>query len=152
MTSRSKLILLAAGGSLALLLGAFLFQALGYAPCKLCLWQRWPHVAAVLIGALVLACGWRWLPYAGAVAAATTGALGVYHSGVELKWWPGPDTCTSGGDLALSTEDLFNQIMAAPLVRCDEIAWVFAGLSMASWNAILSFFLAALWIAAARRT
>ena len=40
-------MLLAAGGSLALLLGAFGFQALGYAPCKLCLWQRWPHGAAI---------------------------------------------------------------------------------------------------------
>ena len=151
MTARNRLVALAAGGSLALLLGAFLFQALGYAPCKLCLWQRWPHVAAIVIGGLALTAGWRWLALAGALAAATTGVLGIYHSGVELKWWPGPDTCTSGGDLALSTEDLFNQIMAAPLVRCDEVAWVFAGLSMASWNAILSFALAAVWLAAARK-
>jgi disulfide bond formation protein DsbB len=152
MTARSRLIWLAAGGSLALLVGAFLFQAFGYAPCKLCLWQRWPHAAAVLIGALALITGWRWMTLAGALAAATTGALGIYHSGVEQKWWQGPDTCTSSGDLALSTEDLFNQIMAAPLVRCDEIAWVFAGLSMASWNAILSFVLVAIWLAAAARS
>lgn len=150
MTFRN-LILLAAGGSAALLLGAFFFQMLGYAPCKLCLWQRWPHGAAIVIGLVLIATGWRALAWAGAAAAAATGGLGIYHAGVEQGWWPGPDTCTSGGSLSGSAEDLLNQIMEAPLVRCDEIAWAFAGLSMASWNAILSFALMAIWIAAARR-
>lgn len=151
MSRSGKLIVLAAGGSLALLAGAFFFQMLGYAPCKLCLWQRWPHAAAIAIGALALFTGLRWLPWAGALAAATTGAIGVYHSGVELGWWQGPTTCTSGDALTLSTEELLGQIMTAPLVRCDEVAWIFAGLSMAAWNAILSFALAALWLAAAVR-
>ncbi|MBC7141374.1 MAG: disulfide bond formation protein B [Rhodobacteraceae bacterium] len=150
MTSR-QLVLLAAGGSAALLLGAFFFQMLGYAPCKLCLWQRWPHGAAIVIGLVLIATGWRALAWAGAAAAAATGGLGLYHAGVEQGWWQGPDTCTSGGALGGSAEDLLAQIMEAPLVRCDEIAWAFAGLSMASWNAILSFALMALWIAAARR-
>ncbi|MDW4547887.1 disulfide bond formation protein B [Defluviimonas sp. D31] len=150
--TRTRLILLAAGGSLALLAGAFVFQALGYAPCKLCIWQRWPHGIAIAIGGIALVKSLGWLPWVGALAALTTAGIGVFHAGVELRWWPGPDTCTSSGDLAGSAEDLLNQIMAAPLVRCDEVAWMFAGLSMAAWNAILSFALAALWIAAARRT
>lgn len=149
--TRNRLIVVAAGGSAALLAGAFFFQMLGYAPCKLCLWQRWPHGAAIVIGALAVTTGLRALPIAGAAAAALTGALGVYHAGVELRWWTGPDTCTSSGDLGGSTEALLDQILAAPLVRCDEIAWVFAGLSMAAWNAILSFALMLVWIAAARR-
>lgn len=150
MTQR-QLILLAAGGSAALLLGAFFFQMLGYPPCKLCLWQRWPHGAAIAIGLLAALTAARWLPWLGALAAATTGAIGVYHAGVEQGWWLGPTTCTSGDATTGSTEDLLGRIMTAPLVRCDDIAWSFAGLSMASWNAILSFALAALWIAAARR-
>ncbi len=55
MTTGRKLILLAALGSAALLAGAHVFQALGYAPCKLCLWQRGPHWAAVAIGLLARA-------------------------------------------------------------------------------------------------
>ncbi len=70
---------------------------------------------------------------------------------MEQGWWLGPTTCTSGDATTGSTEDLLGRIFTAPLVRCDDIAWSFAGLSMASWNAILSFALAALWIAAARR-
>ncbi|HQU69356.1 MAG TPA: disulfide bond formation protein B [Albidovulum sp.] len=151
MTDFRKLVLLAAGGSAALLLGAFFFQMIGYPPCKLCIWQRWPHGAAIALGAVVLLGGPRWLAWAGALAAAVTGAVGVFHAGVEQGWWTGPTTCTSGGALSGSTEDLLGQIMAAPLVRCDEIAWSFAGLSMASWNAILSFGLVLIWVAAARR-
>ena len=51
--TRRNLMLIAAGGSLALLLGAYVFQAFGYAPCKLCIWQRWPHGTAVGAGVLV---------------------------------------------------------------------------------------------------
>ncbi|MEI2804733.1 disulfide bond formation protein B [Albidovulum sp.] len=151
MSPARQLILFAALGSAALLAGAHVFQAMGYAPCKLCLWQRGPHWAAVAIGLLALCLPWRVLPWAGALAAAATGALGVYHTGVEQKWWLGPTSCTSGGTLTGSAEDLLGQIMAAPLIRCDEVAWSLMGLSMASWNALLSFALAAIWIAAARR-
>ncbi|MGL4279247.1 MAG: disulfide bond formation protein B [Albidovulum sp.] len=151
MTEFRKLVMLAAGGSAALLLGAFFFQMLGYAPCKLCIWQRWPHGAAIAIGAVLLLGGPRWLVWAGALGAALSGAVGVFHAGVEQGWWEGPSTCTSGGALTGSTEDLLGQILTAPLVRCDEIAWSFVGLSMASWNAILSFALVLVWVAAARR-
>ncbi len=149
--NRQKLAILAAFGSAAMLISAFGFQAMGYAPCKLCLWQRWPHAIAFGIG-LLFAFGMRqrFLALLGALAAATTGALGVYHAGVEQGWWIGPSTCTSKDISGLSSEELLNQILAAPLVRCDEIAWQFLGLSMASWNAILSFVLMAIWIAAFR--
>ena len=149
--TRTRLILIATIGSALLLAGAWTFQFLGYAPCKLCHWQRWPHYAAVGIGALALLTGLRLLPWLGALAAAATAAVGVYHTGVEQNWWLGPTTCTSGSVAGLSAEDLLDQINNAPLIRCDEVAWALAGISMASWNAILSAVLVAVWIAAARR-
>ena len=149
--TRSQLILLATLGSAALLAGAFVFQAIGYAPCKMCLWQRWPHAAAVLIGGAALAFGARVWAYFGAMAALTTSGLGVYHTGVERNWWDGPTTCTSGSIAGVDPEALLEQILAAPLVRCDDVAWQLMGLSMASWNAVASLILAVIWIAAARR-
>lgn len=152
--THKHLIVLAAGGSAALLLGAFAFQHLGgMAPCKLCLWQRWPHGAAALIGVLALlwGSGAAALAWAGALAAAATGVIGVYHTGVERGWWQGPDTCTAGPVAGQSPDALFDQIMNAPLVRCDEVPWEMFGLSMASWNAVIAFALAAVWIMAARR-
>ncbi|MGR3433482.1 MAG: disulfide bond formation protein B, partial [Shimia sp.] len=49
--------LAAAMGSAALLGGAFFFQMLGYAPCAMCLWQRYPHVIAIGAGLLLFALG-----------------------------------------------------------------------------------------------
>jgi disulfide bond formation protein DsbB len=153
--SRSLLIFLAAAGSAALLAGAFAFQYIGgLAPCHLCLLQRYPHGAAVAIGALALLIPGtllgRMLPWAGAAAALTTAAYGAYHSGVERHWWAGPDTCTSGPIGQLSAKDLLAKIQAAPVVQCDQVAWQMFGLSMASWNMLAALILVAIWVKAAR--
>ena len=149
--TRTPLILLATAGSAALLGGAFAFQYIGgLAPCHLCLLQRWPHAAAILIGLLALRFrGWL-LPLLGALAALTTAVIGGYHAGVEQGWWEGPTTCTSGAVGDLTPEQLMERIMNAPLVRCDDIAWQMAGLSMAGWNMIASLILALIWLAAMR--
>lgn len=161
--NRAALIACAAAGSAGLLVAAWIAQyGFGLLPCKICLWQRWPHLAAVLLGLCALALagrgagsappgpGWAW---AGAAAAAATGLTGVYHSGIERQWWPGPSSCTgSGGGLAgLSGADLLSTDLAAPLVMCDQVGWSLLGLSMASWNAVFSLALMAVWIVAASR-
>ncbi|MBS0565077.1 MAG: disulfide bond formation protein B [Proteobacteria bacterium] len=152
MSRDARILALLAGlGSAALLGGAYVFQMLGYAPCELCLLQRWPHALAILLGLFVWQTGRRPLAWAGALAALATAGLGVYHTGVERGFWIGPSTCSSGGIQGLSPGDLMTQIMNAPLVRCNEVAWSLFGLSMASWNALLSLGLALLWVAAARR-
>jgi disulfide bond formation protein DsbB len=149
---RTFLMLLAGAGSAAMLAGAFAFQYIGgLAPCAMCLWQRWPHAVAVVIGLLALLLPARALAWLGALAALTTAGLGVFHTGVERGWWEGPSTCTSGSVAGVSPEQLLNQILAAPVVRCDEVAWEMLGLSMASWNAVASLALALIWVAAATR-
>jgi disulfide bond formation protein DsbB len=150
MTS-ARYILLAAAGSAALLLGALAFQFIGQMPpCKLCYWQRYPHVIAIAIGAIALVTGWRLLAWLCAIAAFASAAVGAYHTGVERGWWEGPSTCTSGPVGGLSGEDLMAQIMAAPLVRCDEVPWEFFTLSMASWNMLISLGVTTIWIMALR--
>lgn len=154
-------IALAATGSALALAGALASQyGLGLAPCQLCLWQRWPHLAAVLIGALALAPAvtarprlMRALALGGALAAAGTGAIGVYHTGVERGWWQGPNSCSggAGGLGGLSPEALLDPSVAvATVVPCGEVAAEALGLSMASWNAALSFLLMVVWVQAAR--
>ncbi|MDX2485095.1 MAG: disulfide bond formation protein B [Pseudodonghicola sp.] len=151
--TRTVLILIAAGGSVALLLGALAFQYIGgMPPCDLCILQRWPHLAAAGIGVVALAVPGRVLPLLGALAALTTAALGLYHTGVERGWWEGPTTCTSGPVTGLTPDQLMEQIMSAPLVRCDEVAWELLGLSMASWNAIAALVLAGVWLTVAARS
>jgi len=148
MMQQRHLVLAAAGGSLALLAGAFFFQWLGYAPCQMCIWQRWPHAAAVVIGGFAVLLSGRFLPLLGALAAATAGGLGFFHTGVERGWWQGPTTCSGGGNLLEG--DIFSTEGPA-LVLCDMVTWQFLGLSMASWNAIFSLGFVAIWLLAARR-
>ncbi len=140
-----RLILLASAGSFLLLAAAFAFQAAGYAPCKLCVWQRWPHAAAIGVGFVALFTGQRTLAWVGAAAVSATASIAAYHTGVERGWWQGPITCTGseglGGDL-LSTD-------IVPVVLCDEVAWQFLWLSMASWNFLASLVLVTLWVVAA---
>jgi len=152
ISERQFIVVLAAGGSLALLLGAFAFQHIGgMAPCALCIWQRYPHAVAVAIGLVALRFGTPALAWLGALAALTSAGIGVYHTGVERGWWDGPSSCSAGEISGLTTDELFDEIMSAPLVRCDEVPWDMLGLSMASWNAVASLVLALLWVAAARR-
>jgi len=147
-----RLVLLAAGGSLVLMLGAWGFQYIGdMPPCNLCYWQRYPHYTAIGIGVLAFLLGGARLASLGALAALTTAGIAAYHTGVERGWWEGPSSCTAASTSELSTEQLFDQIMAAPLSRCDEVPWEMFGLSMASWNMLASLALAVIWIMAARR-
>ncbi len=153
--TRRDLVLVAAGGSFLMLAGAFVFQALGFAPCPLCLWQRWPHAAAVALGALALVLSrggiGRALALAGALAALATAGIGLYHTGVERGWWEGPASCSGAGGLGgLSGADLLS-LEGPSLVLCTDVAWSMLGLSMASWNALLSLVLAGIWIMAARK-
>jgi len=150
--SSRTLILLATLGSAGLLGGAFAFQYLGgLAPCQLCLWQRWPHAAAILIGVVALVTGWRGLAWLGALAALATAGIGIFHVGVEQLWWEGLASCTAGSIEGISAADLLDPTKdVAAVVRCDEIAWQLLGVSMAGWNAILSVILAGIWVKAAR--
>ncbi|MDT0683966.1 disulfide bond formation protein B [Roseicyclus sp. F158] len=150
--TRTTLVLLATLGSAALLLGAFAFQHIGgYAPCKMCLWQRWPHAAAIAIGVAALALGSRALAWFGALAAAITAGIGIYHSGVEWGLWPGPTSCTGGGAglSGLGGADLLSTDAPTGVVMCDQVVWSLLGLSMAGWNALLSLVLVVLWLSAA---
>ena len=151
--TRNQLIVVAAGGSLGLLLGAFAFQYIGgMIPCVLCLYQRWPHAAAVLIGLLALKIGGRALPVLGALAAATSAGIGVLHVGVEQTWWEGLAACTVDTMKNVAPGDLLNlDVTVGAPVRCDAIPWQMFGISMAGWNVIVSALLVVVWLAAAFR-
>ena len=114
----------------------------GLVPCEMCIWQRWPHAAAILLAALAFtapagAPRSRLLTLLATLAIAISGAIGVYHAGVEAGIFQGFTTCTATAG-AGSTAELLKQITHAPLVRCDQVQFRFLGISMAGWNAILS--------------
>ncbi|MFO1162497.1 MAG: disulfide bond formation protein B [Reyranellaceae bacterium] len=144
----SQLGLIAAVGSGVLLGGAYFFQyVMGLAPCEMCLWQRWPHMGVIAAGLLALLC-YKTPRLAGMLllvailGLVTTAAIGLFHAGVELRWWQGPQACSGTVPTGLSPEELRKYLFSAKMVRCDAVAWSMLGISMAGWNAILSALLA----------
>jgi disulfide bond formation protein DsbB len=142
--------------ALATILTALGFEHLGgYAPCQLCLQERYAYYFAVPAALLALILSRMDLNGAArvllvlvALAFMCNAALGVYHAGAEWKWWPGPETCGGGFDLKWGKDG----IVDTPVIRCDEASWWFLGLSFAAWNAVVSAVLAAIAAFGAART
>jgi disulfide bond formation protein DsbB len=148
-------VVIAAVGAAAIL-GAFFFQyQLGLRPCPLCLEQRIAYYVSIPLAIMVLlgvsVGSSRKVLMAALIAIAAAmiwnAGLGAYHSGVEWKWWEGPKDCTGEITSLGSAGGLLKQMQATSLVRCDEAAWRFLGLSLAGYNVLISLGLAAvaLW-------
>ncbi len=141
-------------GSGALLLGALGFQFIGgLAPCELCLWQRYPHDAVVIVAAIALVvapAGARpWLlALCGLILLVGVGIAG-FHVGVEHKWWAGLPSCSGAVDMTKLSPEQMRKMIEHPPARCDEIAWSLFGISMAGYNFLISLALGlfALWAA-----
>ena len=143
----ARAALLVAGVAFAAIGGAlFIEHVLGVLPCELCLKQRIPYYVGIPV-ALVAA----WLavrsPRGGvtmtllavvAVIFAVGAGMGVYHSGVEFGWWPGPTDCTGPVSKAVGLDTFLKTLETTKVVRCDEGAMRIFGLSLAAWNAVIS--------------
>jgi len=128
----------------------------GLYPCEMCHWQRWPHYAALVIALAAFAIGTgkgtRPLVLLAGLAIFISGAVGIFHAGVEYRWWEGLTTCSSLANTA-SGGDILSRIIAAPIVRCDVPQWTFAGISLAGFNALLSIPAAiAIWVLCLKRS
>ena len=138
--------------------GALIFEhVFGLQPCPLCLEQRIAYYVSIPLAVLLLigisAGAARKVLLAGfAVIAAGmlwNAGLGVYHSGVEWGWWPGPQDCSGPVNSLGSAGNLLKKIESIRIVRCDEVQWRFLGLSLAGYNVLISLALAALALWAA---
>lgn len=123
----------------ALLGGALASQYVGgLYPCELCWFQRYPHIVALVLAVLAFVVPGRGtqrlLVVLAAVAVLVSGAIGVFHAGVEYHWWQGFTECTS----TMTGPVTLESIMKAPIVRCDVAQWTLGGISLAGFNAVFS--------------
>jgi disulfide bond formation protein DsbB len=150
-------------GGITTILGAWFFQyGLGLKPCPLCYEQRYAYYFAIPLAAMVIlgdSVGSKRKVLIAALAMITLGmlwnaGLGVYHSGVEWKMWAGPRDCSGALEGLGSATDLLSRLERVNVVRCDEAAWRFLGVSLAGYNVVISLVLAvvAAWgVVAGRR-
>jgi disulfide bond formation protein DsbB len=134
-----RILLLTGSASLALIAGALGFQYLGHIlPCEMCHWQRWPHIAAALlgIGGAFLARGnartLAWIVVALVIA---SGLIGAYQTGMQIGLLPGPQACSVAHPYVMGSNEV-------PVVQCNVVTWSLFGLSLAAYNAIFSFLIA----------
>jgi disulfide bond formation protein DsbB len=139
--------LVVAGLAAATILGAYFFQyVLGYLPCPLCFEQRIPYYIAIPLALVVAILSLRSAPRTiviGGLALLAlimlvSAGLGTYHAGVEWKWWPGPADCSGPLSDMGSAGDLLQRMQSQTVVRCDDAAWRFLGISLAGYNALIS--------------
>ncbi len=148
LSRAAPLVILAA--SVGALAAAFAFQHIGgLRPCVLCIYQRYAYGAAIALALMALALARRGPGLTAALVALcgiafmVGGGVAADHVGVQQGWWLGSSSCVGESGIAGTVEALRAQIMAAPLVRCDEVAWSLLGLSMPAWNFLMSLGLAA---------
>jgi disulfide bond formation protein DsbB len=107
----------------------------GLPPCPFCVYQRYPYLVVIAVGALGI-----WLRRPGpalaliALALAVNIGIAAYHVGIEEGWLALPEGCAAAGNVT-TIEELRRQLESAP-ARCDQVPFTFAGLSLAAWNAI----------------
>lgn len=129
----------------------------GLAPCHLCYLQRYAYWAAIAVGFVAVRYSYEpkprriWLILTG-IALLTVAGIALFHVGVEQGWWAGSEACVGETGAGQSVEDLTTSIMNAPVVRCDEPAFVLFGISMAGYNVLYSLALAAFAFWGATRT
>jgi disulfide bond formation protein DsbB len=135
--------ILVLAASVAVLGGALVSQYWGgLAPCELCVLQRWPWVASIVISSIGIRVSSRlalsWVALTLAAIFAVSGVLAFYHAGVERHWFAGPSACSGAATAADTVEALKARILGQMPVRCDEPAWSLWGISLAGWNLLAS--------------
>src|SRR5216684_4275655 len=145
-------VLVAAGGA-ATILGAYYFQyVMGLQPCPLCLEQRIAYYVSIPLAIVVAVAAGRDASRSVVVAGLGVIALtmlfnsgfALFHAGVEWKWWPGPQECSGPLTDLSAGGDLLSSLTNLTIVRCDEAAWRFLGLSLAGYDVLISLALAAI--------
>jgi disulfide bond formation protein DsbB len=151
LTPRNTALVVALGAAITLGVAYYFQYVLGYSPCALCLWQRWAYYIGIPLALIAAATGRRDLLLLVALVFAANALLGLYHAGIEWKFWAGPATCSAGA-AASSSGNLIEDLQNTRIVPCDAAPWRFLSLSFAGWSMAICAALGALALAGTRRS
>ena len=128
-----------------MLLSAFYLEYFHSAlPCDLCITQRWFHGAIIGYSFIIILIinktliSNNLLVLVGAILWLSSSLAGLYHFGIEMNFWTGPDGCSSNIDFS---KDTLTYLLNKSPIKCDEVMFEILGLSLAGWNALASFFI-----------
>ena len=129
--------------SLMLISAFYLEYFHGALPCDLCITQRWFHGAIIAYSLIIILIlnknliSKKILIIGAAILWLSSSLAGLYHFGIEMNFWTGPDGCSSNIDFS---KDTLTYLLNKSPIKCDEVMFEIFGLSLAGWNALASFF------------
>ena len=128
--------------SLMLLSAFYLEYFHGALPCDLCITQRWFHGGIIVYSFIIILIinktliSNKLLILIGVILWLSSSLAGLYHFGIEMNFWTGPDGCSSNIDFS---KDALTYLLNKSPIKCDEVIFEIFGLSLAGWNALASF-------------
>ena len=126
-----------------MLISAFYLEYFhGALPCDLCITQRWFHGSIIAYSFIIILIikktliSKKLLILGGVILWLSSSLAGLYHFGIEMNFWTGPDGCSSNIDFS---KDTLTYLLKRSPIKCDEVMFEIFGLSLAGWNALASF-------------
>ena len=150
MIFNNKLILngILAFSILSLSIAYFIQYVLGHKPCNLCIIERIPYIAAIILISLIFILN-RYQKIISSLILIffIFGAVvSFYHFGIEQGFFSESLVCDLGNSQPLNKEDLLNQLKKTEIVSCKDVTFRFLGLSLATINTVISLILSGIII------
>ena len=133
---------------LSLSIAYFIQYVLGHKPCNLCIIERIPYIAAIILISLIFILN-RYQKIISSLILIffIFGAVvSFYHFGIEQGFFSESLVCDLGNSQPTNKEDLLNQLKKAEIVSCKDVTFRFLGLSLATINTIISIILSGIMI------
>tara|TARA_B100000524_G_C23470539_1_gene305937 strand:+ start:8 stop:523 length:516 start_codon:yes stop_codon:yes gene_type:complete len=111
-------------------------------PCDLCITQRWFHALIISYSLTIILIlkkkivSNKLVLLGLSITWVASSIAGLYHFGIEMNFWKGPDECSSNIDFS---KDLLTYLLNKSPIKCDEVMFKILGFSLAGWNALISF-------------
>ena len=133
---------------LSLSIAYFIQYVLGHKPCNLCIIERVPYIAAIILISLVFILN----KYQKIISSLILiffifgAVVSFYHFGIEQGFFSESLVCDLGSSRPLNKEELLNQLKKTELVSCKDVTFRFLGLSLATINTVISLILSGIII------
>ena len=133
---------------LSLSIAYFIQYVLGHKPCNLCIIERIPYIAAIILISLIFILN----KYQKIISRLILiffifgSVVSFYHFGIEQGFFSESLICDLGNSQPINKEELLNQLKKAEIVSCKDVTFRFLGLSLATINTIISIILSGIMI------
>ena len=133
---------------ITLLIAYFIQYVLGHKPCNLCIIERIPYIAAIILISLIFILN----KYQNIISTFILiffffgAVVSFYHFGIEQGFFSESFVCDLSSSLPLNKEELLNQLQKSDIVSCKDVKFTFFGLSLATINTIISLILSGIMI------